>query len=119
MFECVISFLRGDVKKVLVLGGGHHKPGLGGLGPDNNFLFLFLLPFYPEASKAFRNTKRVIFVFCPYLGVVKGGCQADFLQVQSLDNFGGTIGKIQLCNSSLIFSFQVILSKIFPPPKKK
>ena len=38
--------LRGDVKKVLVLGGATHKPGGGGgLGADHNFLFM--LPFDP------------------------------------------------------------------------
>ena len=46
--------IRGDVKKVVVLGGEHNKPGggLGGLGPDHNLInknhhFLILLPFDP------------------------------------------------------------------------
>ena len=31
------SYVIIDVKKVLVSGGAHYKPGGGGLGPDHNF----------------------------------------------------------------------------------
>ena len=77
---------------MVVLGSAHNNIGGGGAGPQllgKKYHFMILLLFHPEASKMCKNTKKLLI----YLRVVKDRVSSS-LSLQTLDNFGGIIGKI-------------------------
>ena len=94
---------RGDVKKVVGLGGAHHK--WRGLGLGHNFgkkyHFLFLHRFDSKASKTWKHTHTKISVFCRYLGVFKDRL-SSWHSAQTLNSFGG-IKCLNFVNDQLFF----------------